>query len=531
MTSPLEFARLNDKPSLPICLHNLSSMRAVAGRSTEAVGNQKEIKNLLPRTYGQPVLRFQQGKKKIQTPLRLGVVFSGGPAPGGHNVIIGLFDALKALHSQSRLFGFLDGPLGVINHLYIELNEEILANYLNTGGFDLIGSGRTKIETAEQFVLSRKSVESLALDGLIIIGGDDSNTNAALLAEYFDREGCQTRVIGVPKTIDGDLKNDEIETSFGFDTACKTYAELIGNIARDALSTKKYYHFIKLMGRSASHIALECALQTHPNITLIGEEIAARRMTLRQITSFIANKIYERAKRNKHYGVILIPEGLITCIVDIQDLIEELNTLVKNEIKDPKARLSVEGRKMFEALPKEIAHQLLFDRDSHGNVQVSHVSTEHLLIGMVKDILKQRSDDCKKFLPIDHFLGYEGRSCPPSNFDADYSYTLGFAATLLVDGGYTGYLSTVHGLAGPSKEWEIGGVPMTMLMHLEKRQGEFKPVIRKTLVDLEGELFKSFVSYRDLWSLEDHYRYPGPIQFFGPEPLKNRRTLTLEKKI
>ncbi len=519
MRSPIDEERLKFKPLLPRGLRAISSLEVMEGEATEALGNQEKIQELLPKTYGQPVLRFKEGASKTHAVHRVGVVLSGGQAPGGHNVITGLFDALKEMHPGSRLFGFLDGPAGVVENRYIELTEEMLANYRNTGGFDLLGSGRTKIETPEQLGASRKNVEALNLSGLVIIGGDDSNTNAALLAEFFESNGCHTYVVGIPKTIDGDLKSVHIETPFGFDSACKTYAEMIGNIERDALSAKKYYHFIKLMGRSASHIALECALQTHPNITLIGEEVAAQKMTLEQITNQIADVICKRALQGKNYGVVLIPEGLIEFIPEMKLLFHELG-----------GTLSDKARETFEYLPKEIAEQLLLDRDPHGNVQVSRISTEQLFIHTVKNALEARSDYKGKFAPINHFFGYEGRACLPSNFDATYCYSLGFAAAVLVDSGHTGYMCSIHNLAQPVEEWEVGAIPITMLMNMEERKGKLKPVIQKALIDIEGEPFKLFASKREGWSLNDDYRYPGPIQFFGSDSLCNTTTVTLKRE-
>lgn len=528
MKSGIEEERLKYKPHLPRCLRDVSSLQVVEGESTEAMGDRDQIKELLPKTYGQPVVKFKEGMSKTHAALRVGVVLSGGQAAGGHNVITGLFDALKRMNPGCRLFGFLGGPSGIVENSYIELTEEILADYRNTGGFDLIGSGRTKIEKPEQLEASRKNVESLSLNGLVVVGGDDSNTNAALLAEYFQSHGCHTHVIGVPKTIDGDLKNAHVEISFGFDTACKTYSEMIGNIERDALSAKKYYHFIKLMGRSASHITLECALQTHPNIALIGEEAAAKNRTLEQITEEIADIVCERAKQDKNYGVVLIPEGLIEFVPEMKQLIKELNALMAKQVDDVAAGLSEKARETFDYLPEQIARQLLLDRDPHGNVQVSHISTESLLIHTVKKTLEARSDYKGKFNPVNHFFGYEGRCCFPSNFDADYCYSLGFAAAVLIDSGHTGYMSIVHKLSQPAEEWEVGGIPITMLMNMEERKGKRKPVIQKALVDLDGEPFKRFAQKRDSWSVEDHYRYPGPIQLFGPDSLTNEKTYTLK---
>ncbi|MCC5832687.1 MAG: diphosphate--fructose-6-phosphate 1-phosphotransferase [Chlamydiales bacterium] len=528
MKSPIEEERLNYQPRLPHSLRDLSSLDIIEGAATEAKGRTEKIKELLPKIYGGRIVTFKEGKTKSHAALRVGVVLSGGQAAGGHNVITGLFDALKKMNPSCRLFGFLNGPSGIVENRTIEITQEILVGYRNTGGFDLIGSGRTKIESPEQLEAARKNVESLALNGLVIIGGDDSNTNAALLAEYFASHGCHTHVIGVPKTIDGDLKNAQVEISFGFDTACKTYAEIIGNIARDAVSAKKYYHFIKLMGRSASHITLECALQTHPNIALIGEEVAARNMTLEQITEQIADVVCKRAKENKNYGVVLIPEGLIEFLPEMKQLIGELNKMMAKDVEDALSGLSERARETFDYLPKQIAEQLLLDRDPHGNVQVSHISTENLLIHTVKHLLEGRGDYKGKFNPVNHFLGYEGRSCFPSNFDADYCYSLGFAAAILIDSGRTGYMSVVHNLAKPVEEWEVGGIPITMLMNMEERKGKLKPVIEKALVDLDGEPYRLFVHYRDSWSLEDQYCYPGPIQFFGPSSLTDLTTYTLK---
>lgn len=519
--SPVEEARIKYQPELPKCLHNLSTLEIVKGGQTESIADQDEIKYLFNKSYGQPILHFKEWEEKEHRPLRVGVVFSGGQAAGGHNVVTALFDALKKMHFDSKLFGFLQGPLGIIENNSIELTKEILDNVRNTGGFDLIGSGRTKIETTTQLEASKKSVEALNLDGLVIIGGDDSNTNAAFLAEYFLTHQCKTKVIGVPKTIDGDLKNDFVEISFGFDSACKTYSEMIGNIAKDAISAKKYTHFIKLMGRSASHITLECALQTHPNIALIGEEIFFKQMTLKQITEEIASVLKKRSQQGKNYAVVLIPEGLIEFVPEIKQLISELNTLLAKQVQDVVSKLSEQARKTFKFLPKEIADQLLFDRDPHGNVQVSHIATEQLFIHTVKNQLEG------KLSFVNHFFGYEGRSCFPSNFDATYCYALGVTAALLIDAGCTGYMSVVRNLAKQVSEWEVGGIPITMLMNMEERKGKRKAVIRKTLVDLESPLFKTFVENRQSWALEDHYRMPGPIQLFGPKEICDMRNFTL----
>lgn len=525
MKYPLEEARLKYQPPLPRSLQDLSILEVETGEPTKT---KDRIKELLPKSCGQPIVSFKKGQAKTHIPLRVGVVLSGGQAAGGHNVIIGLFDALKKIHPDCRLFGFLGGPSGIVENQYIELTADVLNDYRNTGGFDLIGSGRTKIETPEQLEASKKNIEALNLQGLVIIGGDDSNTNAAILAEYFLTHSCHAKVIGVPKTIDGDLKNEQVDISFGFDTACKTYSEMIGNIARDALSAKKYYHFIKLMGRSASHITLECALQTHPNMALIGEEVAKKRLTLQQITHQIADMICERAKEGKNYGVVLIPEGLIEFVPEMKQLIKELNEKMAQRVEDVEGSLSEAARETFEFIPKEIAKQLLLDRDPHGNVQVSHIATEQLLIHTVKAELQNRTTYKGKFNPINHFFGYEGRSCYPSNFDANYCYSLGFAAAVLIDAGLTGYMSVVHHLTHAVEGWEVGGIPITMLMVMEERKGKLKPVIQKALVDLKGEPFNLFASLREKWSIEDHYAYPGPIQLFGPSSITDDSTFTLK---
>jgi pyrophosphate--fructose-6-phosphate 1-phosphotransferase len=504
---------------LPELLRDLLSVHFVKGVPTQSEKDREELEKQFPKTYGQPILNGKRGAKRSSQSKRVGVVFSGGQAAGGHNVITGLFDALKRLNPDSRLFGFLGGPSGILEGKQKELKEAVLAPYRNQGGFDLIGSGRTKIETEEQLQAALKGVQQLKLDGLVVIGGDDSNTNAALLAEYFLTKGCQTSVIGVPKTIDGDLKNAFVETSFGFDTACRTYSEMIGNIARDTLSARKYFHFIKLMGRSASHIALECALQTQPNFTWIGEEVASKKLTLYQIAETLAAFIEKRSQMGKPFGVILIPEGLIEFIPEVAALIKELNSL--KEMQGVREKLSREALNCFDALPETIQNQLLLDRDPHGNVQVSPIETERLLIEMVKRVYKG------KFHAVSHFFGYEGRSGYPSNFDAEYCYVLGHTAALLIDAGATGYTSYVRHLTRPVQEWEIGGIPITMLMHLEMRKGKTKPVIAKALVDLDGKAFKAFAEQREKWMFEEHYCYPGPIQFFGDQNLTDTKPITL----
>lgn len=529
--SPLEKERIKFPLSLPKTLQNLSHVQWEGERRTGSIANEDQLKKIFPKTFGQPVLELvEEGKEKRPSrALHVGVVLSGGQAAGGHNVILGLFDGIKKLHPDSQLTGFLEGPGGIVENKWIEITSEKLNAYRNTGGFDLIGSGRTKIETDEQLKASLITVQSLRLDGLIIIGGDDSNTNAALLAEFFLANGSQTKVVGVPKTIDGDLKNAYVEVSFGFDTACKIYSEMIGNIARDALSAKKYTHFVKLMGRSASHIALECALQTHPNITLIGEEIAARNMTLHEITDEIVEVICRRAAKGKHYGIILIPEGLIEFIPEMKQLIQELNGFLAKgmDLDAVNVHLSKQSQEVFSYLPNQIQSQLLFDRDPHGNVQVSHIATEELLINTVKAALKKRQDFKGKFNPLSHFFGYEGRCGFPSLFDAEYCFALGHVAASLIHSEKTGYMAALHGLTKPIEEWKGMGIPLTLLMNIEERKGKSKPVIKKALVDLAGEPFKYFSSKRIAWELEDEYRFPGPIQFYGPSAISRAVALTL----
>ncbi|MGC2596367.1 MAG: diphosphate--fructose-6-phosphate 1-phosphotransferase [Rhabdochlamydiaceae bacterium] len=528
----LERARRESLPTLPLILRDLAHV--AFAEAAEGLEYHEKIKALFSLTHGRLVLHGQKGKMRTPQPLQVGVVLSGGQAAGGHNVIIGIHDALKQLHPQSRLFGFLGGPSGIIAGKSKELTPEVIIPYRNQGGFDMIGSGRTKVETEEQLATSLAVVQKMHLDGLVIIGGDDSNTNGAILAEYFLKNGCATQVIGVPKTIDGDLKNRFVATSFGFDTASKTYAEIIGNIARDALSAKKYYHFIKLMGRSASHIALECALLTHPNLTLIGEEVASKKMTLAQITSEIADLISKRSELGKDFGVILIPEGLIEFIPEIGILIHELNHILSLESRisptQISSHLTPSSQRCFASLPERIQQQLLQTRDPHGNVQVSLIETERLLIEVVAKELEEREKKGTykgKFTPIQHFLGYEGRAAYPTQFDSHYCYALGFTAALLIDDKMTGYMSFVSNLTKPVQEWGIGGVPLTSLMHVEMRKGKEKPVIQKALVDLKGKPFAYFQQLREKWKLEDAYRYPGPIQFFGDSTLTNRIPLIL----
>lgn len=516
---------------LPKILLNLDKLVV---RSQEKKENRSSTTKLLPKISGQPILQFfeEENTTSQHPPLRVGTVLSGGQAAGGHNVIIGLYDSLKKLNPQSQLFGFLNGPSGIINNKYVELKNEILEPYRNQGGFDLIGSGRTKIETPEQFKETEKTLSDLKLDGLVIIGGDDSNTNAALLAEYFLDRNIPTKVIGVPKTIDGDLKNEYIEVSFGFDTATKTYAEIIGNVIRDCLSQKKYTFFIKLMGRSASHIALECALQTHPNLTLIGEEIAHKQQTLQDITNQICDVICARAFKGKNYGVILIPEGIIEFIPECKNLIKELNALPPNTNHlNVTNQLTEEAKRCFHVLPKGIQEQLLLDRDPHGNIPVSQIETERLFIKKVQNELSFRASKGQfsgKFSAQSLFCGYEGRSAFPSNFDCQYCYTLGCGAALLINAGATGYMCCVQNLTGPVEQWRLTGIPLADMIHLEERGGKTKPVIKKALVELKGKPFKAFESQRESWILNDDYQYPGPIQFFGPRELTDGITMTLQ---
>lgn len=539
--SPLQIARASYQPKVPKALEGDVSI--IEGAPTQSVADQEDIKNLFPNTYGMPIINFEKGEKKSYPSINVGVILSGGQAPGGHNVICGLFDGIKKLNPDSKLYGFLGGPGGLVEHQYTELTAEIVADYRNTGGFDIIGSGRTKLEEEWQFEKGREICELLNIKAIVIIGGDDSNTNACVLAEYYKRNNAGIQVIGCPKTIDGDLKNEMIETSFGFDTACKVYSELIGNIQRDASSAKKYWHFIRLMGRSASHITLECALQSQPNIALISEEIEAKNLTLNDVVEYIVGIIVERAKYGLNYGTVLIPEGLIEFIPAMKNLIADLNDMLANNddfnamTSDEERReyvksvLSPDSVAIYRSLPKGIARQLTLDRDPHGNVQVSLIETEKLLIEMVAKRLAQLKAEGKykgKFSAINHFFGYEGRCAIPSNFDADYTYSLGVVASLLIAEGKTGYMASVRNLTAPSAEWLAGGVPITMMMNMERRHGKMKPVIQKALVRLDGEPFKFFEKYRDKWSdnIPD-FIYPGPIQYFGPSEVCDQPTRTL----
>lgn len=540
--SALQRVRAEYQPKLPETLKGAVKLKF--GEPTESVADQEEIKSRFPHTYGMPVVEFERDENptRVEEPFNVGIILSGGQAPGGHNVVSGIFDGLKSLNKENRLYGFVMGPSGFINHQYMELTAGIIKDYRNTGGFDIIGSGRTKLENPEQFDAGLKILKELEIKALVIIGGDDSNTNAAVLAEYYKNIGADVQVIGVPKTIDGDLKNKWIETSFGFDTACKVYSEVIGNIQRDCNSAKKYYHFIKLMGRSASHIALECALETQPNICLISEEIQAKRMTLDNIVSYICYVISERAKMDWNFGTILIPEGLIEFIPSMKDLISELNDVIEahqDELADLEemdklekihSYLSPANAELYHSLPKNIALQLSLDRDSHGNVQVSLIETENLLSRMVAKRLEEMAENGQysgKFAAQHHFFGYEGRCADPTNFDADYTYSLGYNAAMLINSGVTGYMSSVRNLTEPSDKWIAGGIPITMMMNMERRKGEMKPVIQKALVDLKGRPYLKFASMRETLALNTLYQYPGPIQYFGPSEVCDRPSMTL----
>ena len=538
--SALQKERAAYQPKLPKALQG--AVKIKEGAPTQSVDNQEDIKKLFPNTYGMPLVEFVPGEEKLSKAINVGVILSGGQAPGGHNVISGLFDEIKKLNPANRLYGFLMGPGGLVDHKYIEITENFLQDYRNTGGFDMIGSGRTKLEKVDQFEKGLEIIRELGINAVVIIGGDDSNTNACVLAEYYAAKNYGVQVIGCPKTIDGDLKNDQIETSFGFDTACKTYAEVIGNIERDCNSARKYWHFIKLMGRSASHIALECALQTQPNICLISEEIQQKDLTLNQVVEQIAETVAYRASQGNNFGVVLIPEGLIEFIPAIGRLIQELNDLLAAHGADYKdldkqaqreyilAHLSEANKATFETLPEGVARQLSLDRDPHGNVQVSLIETEKLLSEMVAAKLDEWKKEGKydgKFAAQHHFFGYEGRCAAPSNFDADYCYALGTSAAQLIANGKTGYMAIVKNTTAGTDEWKAGGVPITMMMNMEKRNGEMKPVIRKALVELDGKPFKAFAAQRDKWAKETCYVYPGPIQYWGPSDVCDQTTKTL----
>ena len=537
--SALQQARAAYQPKLPIVL--TGAVKAVEGDPTESVADQADIKNLFPNTYGLPELKFEKNANpSAGKPVNVGVILSGGQAPGGHNVISGLFDGIKKIHKESKLYGFLMGPGGFVDHQYMELTSAIIDEYRNTGGFDIIGSGRTKLESKEQFDKGLEILKELDIKALVIIGGDDSNTNAAILAEYYKSINAGVQVIGCPKTIDGDLKNGLIETSFGFDTATKVYSEVIGNIQRDCNSAKKYWHFIKLMGRSASHIALECALQTQPNICIVSEEIEQKDMTLGDIVDYIASVVAKRAENGNNFGTVLIPEGLIEFIPAMKKLIAELNDLLAHNAEEFAAaenqrqyiidNLSAENSAVYASLPEGVARQLSLDRDPHGNVQVSLIETEKLLSEMVGRRLAEMKEDGKfvgKFAALHHFFGYEGRCADPSNFDADYCYALGFNAACLINAGVTGYMSSVRNLTKPSVQWIAGGIPITMMMNMERRHGAMKPVIQKALVRLDDAPFLKFASKRDTWAVETCYMYPGPIQYFGPAEVCDQPSMTL----
>ena len=537
--SALQIARAAYQPKLPKALQGAVNVKE--GEPTQSVDNQAEIKELFPNTYGMPLVEFVPGEAVNNTKMNVGVILSGGQDPGGHNVITGLFDAVKKLNPENRLFGFILGPGGLVDHDYMELTAEVVDEYRNTGGFDMIGSGRTKLEKVEQFEKGLEIIRELDIKAIVIIGGDDSNTNACVLAEYYAAKNYGVQVIGCPKTIDGDLKNDQIETSFGFDTACKTYSELIGNIERDCNSARKYWHFIKVMGRSASHIALECALQCQPNVCLISEEVEAKALSLDDVVTYIAQVVADRAANGDNFGTVIIPEGLIEFIPAIKKLIADLNDVLalpeaqnlgrSEQIDFVKQHISDDNLAVFNSLPTSVARQLALDRDPHGNVQVSLIETEKLLSNMVAaklDRWKNKGKFVGKFAAQHHFFGYEGRCAAPSNFDADYCYALGTSAAQLIANGKTGYMAIVKNTTAPADEWIAGGVPITMMMNLERRNGEMKPVIRKALVELEGKPFKTFASVRDEWARNTMYIYPGPIQYWGPTEVCDQPTQTLK---
>ena len=541
--SALQIARASYQPKLPAGLRGNVSIKE--GEPTQSVGDQEEIKKLFPNTYGMPLVEFvPTDEKKEYAPMNIGIILSGGQAPGGHNVICGLYDELKKQNPANKLYGFLMGPGGLVDHKYIELTDAIIDEYRNTGGFDLIGSGRTKLEKESQFESGLEIIRQLGIKAIVIIGGDDSNTNACVLAEYYAAKNYGVQVIGCPKTIDGDLKNDQIETSFGFDTACTTYSEVIGNIQRDANSARKYWHFIKLMGRSASHIALECALQCQPNICIISEEVEAKNQTLDDIVTYIAEIVAKRAAKGNNFGTVLIPEGLIEFVPAIKKLIAELNEVLidpdkheprvfadaETQIAFVKSHIAKENLATLESLPENVARQLCLDRDPHGNVQVSLIETEKLLSEMVGNKLAAWKAEGKyngKFSVLHHFFGYEGRCAAPSNYDADYCYALGTSAAQLVSNGKTGYMAIVKNTTAPAEQWIAGGVPITMMMNMERRNGEMKPVIKKALVRLDGAPFKEFASHREEWAENTCFVYPGPIQYWGPTEVCDQCTKTL----
>lgn len=544
--SPLQKARYQYSPKLPGMLRNgISEICVKEGNATQSVADQEKIAALFPNTYGEKEITFEKGENTSAAKKQVvGVILSGGQAPGGHNVICGLYDALKATSKENVLYGFKNGPIGLLEDNYVEFDDAYIDAYRNTGGFDIIGSGRTKLETEEQFAVAAKVCEKHGITAIVIIGGDDSNTNAAVLAEYFAAHNTGVQVIGCPKTIDGDLKNEDIECSFGFDTATKTYSELIGNIERDANSAKKYWHFVKVMGRSASHVALECALETQPNICLISEEVAAKKQSLSEIADYIADAVEKRSANGNNFSVAIIPEGVVEFVPEFKALIAEINELLAgNKTEEFNALgsweekyafiekgLTAESMAVFAILPQTIQQQLFLERDPHGNVQVSLIESEKLFSALVKDKLTERGFT-GKFNALHHFFGYEGRCAFPSNFDADYCYSLGYNAFMLIQYGYNGYLSKVSNLSKPAEEWVAGGMPITKMMNIERRNGEDKPVIKKALVELDGKPFKFFEANRDTWAVETAYTYPGAIQYYGPTEVCDltTRTLALEK--
>ena len=544
--SPLQTARYSYQPKLPMILRSeMSEIEAVEGAKTESARDKEKIQALFPTTFGQKEISFQKGKSKAEKKKHVvGVILSGGQAPGGHNVVSGLYDALKKADKDNELIGFLGGPSGLTDDKFIVFTDEYINEFRNTGGFDIIGSGRTKLETTEQFEKAAAVCKKHGITAITIIGGDDSNTNAAVLAEYFKAHDTGVQVIGCPKTIDGDLKNDDIEISFGFDTATKTYSELIGNIERDANSAKKYWHFIKLMGRSASHIALECALETQPNVCLISEEIEKKEMSLSQIADYVAKSVADRAENGMNFGVVLIPEGLVEFVPEVKKLISEINDTLAAKAEEfekavsPKDKvafmhkyLTAESDAVFSILPESIQAQMMADRDPHGNVQVSRIESEKLVSSLVEAKLAEMKKEGKyngKFNPLHHFFGYEGRCAFPSNFDSDYCYSLGYNAFMLIQSGCTGYLSSIRNLSAPASEWKAGGMPITKMMNIERRHGEDKPVIKKALVELDGKPFKYFEERRDKWAKETCFTYPGAIQYYGPESVCDITTVTLK---
>ena len=544
--SPLQTARYSYEPKLPMILRSaMNEIIAVEGQATTSAADQDKIKALFPNTFGQKEISFQKGENNAEVKKNVvGVILSGGQAPGGHNVVSGLYDALKKANPENQLIGFLGGPSGLTDDKYLTFTDEYINEFRNTGGFDIIGSGRTKLETKEQFQKAAEVCKKHNINAIVIIGGDDSNTNAAVLAEYFKANNCGVQVIGCPKTIDGDLKNDDIEISFGFDTATKTFAELIGNIERDANSAKKYWHFIKLMGRSASHIALECALETQPNVCLISEEIEKNAMSLSQIADYVASSVVKRAEKGMNFGVVLIPEGLVEFVPEVKSLIAEINDIlaakgdefnaiesIKDKIVLMNKNLSAESLSVYSILPEGIQEQMIADRDPHGNVQVSKIESEKLVSSLVEARLKELKKEGKydgKFNALHHFFGYEGRCAFPSNFDSDYCYSLGYNAFMLIQAGCTGYLSSIRNLSKPATEWKAGGMPITKMMNIERRHGEDKPVIKKALVELDGKPFKYFAENRDVWAVDTCYTFPGAIQYYGPESVCDLTTVTLK---